>query len=258
MGLAGKPLYNTSISTQNHSETDEKVGLEGAAGDGKEEDIVFDMQAGHDPSEFVITVNIETSTVDSGVVLRYWTDHVTDQQIEEVADTMTQVLKAFISRPGQLVANIDSDNEGGDAPDSKESQIKPDDKSFQAELAKFASALGFDEVRNDDLNTDASEDEGDEEEQVSEGEEEYEDDESEMVQEEKAPPAPAPPAPAPAPPPQQEVTSRKGKQTVQLVSKASKQQQASESNRNHALYIGLRAPARLVRCYARRVSVDDA
>ena len=119
----------------------------------------------------------------------------------------------------ELVANIDSDNEGGDTPDSKESQIKPVDKSFQDELAKFASALGFDSVRNDDVNTDESEEEEEEdveeeevaeEEEVSE-EEEYEDDESEIAEEEKAPP----------PPPPQEVTSRKGKQSVTLVSKSS-------------------------------------
>lgn len=114
LGLSGKPLYNTTISTQNHSESDEKVGVEGVGEDSEEEDIVFDMEQGHDPSEYVITVNIETSTVDSGVVLRYWTDHVTEEQAEEVADSMTQVLNAFINHPSQLVASFDRDPDGAD------------------------------------------------------------------------------------------------------------------------------------------------
>lgn len=42
LGLAGKPLYNTSISTQNHTEGEERQG--GGA-------ISFDLQEGHDPSE---------------------------------------------------------------------------------------------------------------------------------------------------------------------------------------------------------------
>jgi non-ribosomal peptide synthase protein (TIGR01720 family) len=42
LGLAGKPLYNTSISTQNHSD-----GKEGVV----EETISFEMEKGHDPSE---------------------------------------------------------------------------------------------------------------------------------------------------------------------------------------------------------------
>lgn len=43
LGLAGKPLYNTSISTQNNSEG----GEQGMGGD----TILFEMEEGHDPSE---------------------------------------------------------------------------------------------------------------------------------------------------------------------------------------------------------------
>jgi hypothetical protein len=42
LGLAGKPLYNTSISTQNHSEGE---------GEENEETILFEMEKAHDPSE---------------------------------------------------------------------------------------------------------------------------------------------------------------------------------------------------------------
>jgi non-ribosomal peptide synthetase component F len=43
LGMGGKALYNTSISTQNHSKHED----EGQA----EDTITFEMQAGHDPSE---------------------------------------------------------------------------------------------------------------------------------------------------------------------------------------------------------------
>lgn len=41
LGLAGKPLYNTSISTQNHSQDTDK----------EEDTLSFDMEKAHDPSE---------------------------------------------------------------------------------------------------------------------------------------------------------------------------------------------------------------
>jgi non-ribosomal peptide synthase protein (TIGR01720 family) len=41
LGLAGKPLYNTSLSIQNHS----------SASDKQESNIIFDLEDGHDPSE---------------------------------------------------------------------------------------------------------------------------------------------------------------------------------------------------------------
>ncbi|KAK4209038.1 CBF/Mak21 family-domain-containing protein [Rhypophila decipiens] len=93
----------------------------------------------------------------------------------------------------ELVANIDSDDEGGNAPQSKESGNISIDKSFQDELAKFASSLGFDSVRQED---DATADE--------ESEEDVSSDEEEI-----APPEPAPQEPAP------EV--RNGKQSGKLV-----------------------------------------
>ncbi|KAK4157425.1 non-ribosomal peptide synthetase [Chaetomidium leptoderma] len=106
LGLAGKPLYNTSISTQNHS----------GNGEGEmEETISFDMEEGHDPSEYAITVNIETSRNSEGVVFRYWSDHVSDDQAREVARAMARVLDAFISRPAQSVEELDLELDGNPA-----------------------------------------------------------------------------------------------------------------------------------------------
>lgn len=49
----------------------------------------------------------------------------------------------------ELVANVDSGNEGGDASHTKTSEVRID-KSFRDELAKFASSLGFDRLRKDE------------------------------------------------------------------------------------------------------------
>jgi non-ribosomal peptide synthetase component F/NRPS condensation-like uncharacterized protein/aryl carrier-like protein len=115
LGLAGKPLYNTSVSIQNHSDS----------GDGGvEETISFEMEKGHDPSEvsmrllstirtlltcrqYAITVNIETSKDSEGVVLRYWSDHISDDQAHKVARSMARVLDAFIDRSEQTVEELD-------------------------------------------------------------------------------------------------------------------------------------------------------
>ncbi|KAK4150585.1 non-ribosomal peptide synthetase [Chaetomidium leptoderma] len=103
LGLAGKPLYNTSISTQNHSENGEK---------GMEETISFEMEEGHDPSEYAITVNIETSKNSEGVLFRYWSDYVSDDQAQEVARAMARALDAFIKRPTQSVEAFDLELDG--------------------------------------------------------------------------------------------------------------------------------------------------
>ncbi|KAK4124725.1 non-ribosomal peptide synthetase [Parathielavia appendiculata] len=98
LGLAGKPLYNTSMSIQNHSEIGE---------DGLKDTISFEMERGHDPSEYAITVNVETSKGNEGVLFRYWSDHISDDQAQKVARSMAQVLDAFISQPAQSVEELD-------------------------------------------------------------------------------------------------------------------------------------------------------
>ncbi|KAL2132693.1 hypothetical protein VTI74DRAFT_3473 [Chaetomium olivicolor] len=100
LGMAGKPLYNTSLSIQNHSESE---------GEEAKETISFEMEKGHDPSEYAITVNIETSKNSEGVILRYWSDHVSEEQAHEIARLMAQVLNAFINRPNQSIRDLDSE-----------------------------------------------------------------------------------------------------------------------------------------------------
>lgn len=87
----------------------------------------------------------------------------------------------------ELVANVDSGDEGGEAPRPKVSSEPTVDKSLRDELSQFASSLGFSEFREDedpetDGESDAVEDgsddsavEDNEDEEEEEGEEEEED-----------------------------------------------------------------------------------
>ncbi|KAK3368413.1 non-ribosomal peptide synthetase [Podospora didyma] len=100
LGLGGKALYNTSISTQNHP-------VHGSERENNEI-ISFEMEEAYDPSEYAITVNIDTSKMGEGVVFRYWSDHISDDLAQEVADSMTRVLDGFISRSTQSVMEFDS------------------------------------------------------------------------------------------------------------------------------------------------------
>lgn len=100
----------------------------------------------------------------------------------------------------ELVANVDSGDEGGDAPRPKVSSEAVVDKSLKDELAQFASSLGLSKFHeHDDPETD--EDAEEPEDEIDESEEE-----SEVVEEHNAP----------APPPQE---ARQSKKSGNLVSK---------------------------------------
>lgn len=55
----------------------------------------------------MVTVNVETERNEEGVMFRYWTNSMTDDQAAQLARTMAEVLDKFISRPGQTVAELD-------------------------------------------------------------------------------------------------------------------------------------------------------
>ncbi|KAH6623991.1 hypothetical protein B0J18DRAFT_409502 [Chaetomium sp. MPI-SDFR-AT-0129] len=99
LGMAGRPLYNTSISIQNHGEAKEEEDTE---------TLVFDMEKAHDPSEYAITVNIETSPGSEGCVLRYWSDLVGDEQAQQMARTMGRILDAFVDQPRLSIGGLDA------------------------------------------------------------------------------------------------------------------------------------------------------
>ena len=116
----------------------------------------------------------------------------------------------------ELVANVDSGDEGGQAPRPKVSSEPAVDKSLRDELSQFASSLGFSKFRQDedpetDRESEAAEEDGsdDSADEGTEGEEQEEDEEGDEEEEEEEDKEPNPRP--------QEV--QQGKQSGKLASK---------------------------------------
>ncbi|XHF97288.1 hypothetical protein AWENTII_000881 [Aspergillus wentii] len=97
LGCQGQTLFNTTISIQNRS----------ASGSPKDESISFDVTKAFDPTEYPMTVNVETGRNREGVLLRYWTDSVSDQQAKDLADSIARVFTSFIEKPSTLVSQLE-------------------------------------------------------------------------------------------------------------------------------------------------------
>jgi non-ribosomal peptide synthase protein (TIGR01720 family) len=108
LGLAGKPLFNTAISIQNTgaAQTPEHNAL----------DIQFEQLDGHDPSEFAITVNIDTSRKDEAVRFTYWTDAIHDNEAENVSSLMANILTQTLADANQAILNLDLTHAKAPAP----------------------------------------------------------------------------------------------------------------------------------------------
>ncbi|KAI9691601.1 MAG: NRPS [Bathelium mastoideum] len=93
-------MFNTAVSIQNT----------GAEGEAAECALDFIPLRAHDPSEYGVTLNIRTTRNDEGAVLRYWTDHVSPEQAEEVMDKLSRVLTDAIEQPKQSIMELDKAN----------------------------------------------------------------------------------------------------------------------------------------------------
>ena len=122
----------------------------------------------------------------------------------------------------ELVANVDSGDEGGDAPRPKVLSEPGLDKSLRDELAQFASTLGFSKFQAEDPATDeeleatGEEDGAEEEEPSSESDDDDDDDEEEEEEEEEKKEVVEKEITKTVTQPQE---SRQGKQAGKLVSK---------------------------------------
>ncbi|KAH8425870.1 nonribosomal peptide synthase Pes1 [Aspergillus melleus] len=92
----GQALFNTTISIQNHS--DSKVI--------KKDMISFDTQYAFDPTEYPVTVNVETARGHEGILLRFWTDAVSENEAKDLADSIAQVFTCFVEDPSRLVSEL--------------------------------------------------------------------------------------------------------------------------------------------------------
>lgn len=99
LGLSGKPLFNTAVSIQNSGVTQDAAKPDA--------NIEFEQIEGHDASEYVITLNIDTTRGEELVRLRYWTDAVSDAEAKKVSILMAKVLTQALVNPKQTVADLD-------------------------------------------------------------------------------------------------------------------------------------------------------
>lgn len=100
LGLSGKALFNTAVSVQNHGAAE--------AHDVEESNVEFKHFDAHDPSEFAITVNIDTTRNDEGIRLSYWTDSVSDDEAKNVSSTMAKILAQVLADRNQTIAELDA------------------------------------------------------------------------------------------------------------------------------------------------------
>ncbi|PYH46246.1 nonribosomal peptide synthase Pes1 [Aspergillus saccharolyticus JOP 1030-1] len=96
LGWHGKSLFNTTLSIQNRT----------ANKDAASRSIGFEMQKAYDPTEYPVTVNVETTKGREGILLRYWTDSVTDAQAKNMSDAIATIFTSFVEKPSRLVADL--------------------------------------------------------------------------------------------------------------------------------------------------------
>jgi hypothetical protein len=108
--IGGKALLNTAVSIQSDGPSDATESMS----------ISFDPVAAHDPSEVrhpgtvmlplanlsnqhLVTLNIRTLKNDEGIIIRYWTDIMTEEEAQGLSDMLAIVMDMFINKPHQLV-----------------------------------------------------------------------------------------------------------------------------------------------------------
>ncbi|KAJ5630837.1 uncharacterized protein N7484_010937 [Penicillium longicatenatum] len=95
LGWQGQSLFNTTLSIQNHT----------VAGGSKDKGLSFDLQHAHDPSEYAVTVNVDISRGSEGIMLRYWSDVISDEQAQSLVDTIARIFTGFIESPTATIAS---------------------------------------------------------------------------------------------------------------------------------------------------------
>ena len=93
-------MFNTAVSIQNTGAEEEAAKLS--------LDLV--PMTAHDPSEYAVTLNIRTTKDDEGVVLRYWSDVVSDTQAQAIMDSLAEVLTKTLANEKQSIMEMDYSN----------------------------------------------------------------------------------------------------------------------------------------------------
>ena len=94
--ISGKSLFNTAVSIQGSSASEN---IEGNT-------INFETMVAHDPSEYAVTVNINVTPGEEGVVFRYWTDVLSEEQAGQLADNMAGFLQSIVEDPNRTIPDL--------------------------------------------------------------------------------------------------------------------------------------------------------
>ncbi|KAL4933021.1 uncharacterized protein BDV17DRAFT_287381 [Aspergillus undulatus] len=110
LGLDGQMLFNTALSIQNHVPS---AGSEDGA-------LSFEIQEAYDPSEFPVTVNAVTARGAEGILLRYWSDVISDVQANHLVAGLGNVFTTLIEAPTHSVSTFNAiDNTRANQPNAQ-------------------------------------------------------------------------------------------------------------------------------------------
>jgi NRPS condensation-like uncharacterized protein/aryl carrier-like protein len=83
IGMDGQMMFNTTLSIQNQMPSDAS----------QAETLSFAAKEVHDPSEYPMTVNVITARDNEGIMLRYWSDKISDSRAHAIAAAITQTFE---------------------------------------------------------------------------------------------------------------------------------------------------------------------
>ncbi|KAM0723808.1 hypothetical protein Q7P37_000798 [Cladosporium fusiforme] len=83
LGMDGQMMFNSTLSIQNQMPSDSP----------QSEALSFSAKEVHDPSEYPMTVNVLTAKDNEGIMLRYWSDKISDSRAHAIAAAISQTFE---------------------------------------------------------------------------------------------------------------------------------------------------------------------
>ena len=96
---AGEAMFNTACSLQSQGSSDEAVG--------EVNTLRFEEVAGHDPTEYAVTVNINTATGFEMACIKHWTSHISVSEAEALSRVYADILGLVLTNPDQTIATLE-------------------------------------------------------------------------------------------------------------------------------------------------------
>jgi len=95
---AGEAMFNTACSLQSQASSSEISG--------EVNTIRFEEVAGHDPTEYAVTVNINTATGFEMACIKHWTSHVSVSEAEALSRVYADVLGLVLTNPEKTITTL--------------------------------------------------------------------------------------------------------------------------------------------------------